>query len=115
MSEEKTESANPEGAPRAGGAKGGNGLVPVAQRVTEVVARADVGFGNSLFIRGQGNGLSWERGTRLACAGPSTWVWSTPQAREPVVFKLLLNDELWAKGEDVVVRAGQRVEIVPGF
>ncbi|HXP60188.1 MAG TPA: hypothetical protein VN829_06830, partial [Dongiaceae bacterium] len=74
VSEEKTESANAGGAPRPGGAKGGgNGSTPVAQPVTEVVARVDVGFGNTLFIRGQGNGLSWERGTRLACAGPSTW------------------------------------------
>jgi hypothetical protein len=97
-------------------AEGGNGGSASAERpVTEVVAKGDVGFGNSLFIRGEGDGLSWDRGTPLACTGPSTWVWSATQARDKVVFKLLLNDQIWAKGEDIMVNAGQRVEIVPGF
>jgi hypothetical protein len=32
-----------------------------------------------------------------------------------VVFKLLLNDQVWAKGEDVVVEAGRKIEVVPVF
>jgi hypothetical protein len=32
-----------------------------------------------------------------------------------VVFKLLLNDQVWAKGEDVVVEAGRKIEVVPFF
>jgi hypothetical protein len=32
-----------------------------------------------------------------------------------VVFKLLLNDQVWTKGEDAVVEAGRKIEVVPFF
>jgi hypothetical protein len=51
----------------------------------------------------------------LNCIDGSAWVWSTKQAKDKVVFKLLLNDQVWAKGEDVVVEAGRKIEIVPVF
>lgn len=83
--------------------------------ITTVTAKIDVGFGNALYIRGQGNGLSWDKGTLLQCVDPSTWVWSTPNARGEVVFKLLVNDEVWSQGEDLVVAPGRQVEVVPAF
>ena len=82
---------------------------------TIIQAKTDVGFGNSLFIRGQGDGLSWDKGLPLSCVDGSAWVWSTTGAKGKVVFKLLLNDQVWAKGEDVVVEAGRKIEIVPVF
>ena len=85
------------------------------ETVTVVEARINVGIGNALFIRGQGDGLSWDKGQPLNCVDPSTWVWSTTHAQEKVVFKLLLNDQIWAEGEDVVVEAGQRIQLAPGF
>jgi len=89
-------------------------LVP-SEQPTIIQARVDVGFGNSLFIRGQGDGLSWDKGIPLRCMDGSAWVWSTRQLKGKVVFKLLLNDQVWAKGEDVVVQAGRKIEIVPVF
>jgi hypothetical protein len=59
--------------------------------------------------------LSWEKGLPLNCIDGSAWVWSTRRAKGKVVFKLLLNDQLWAKGEDVVVEAGKEIEVVPVF
>jgi len=82
---------------------------------TVVEARIDVGVGNQVFIRGQGDGLSWLQGVPLKCIEPTKWVWSTAQASGKVVFKLLLNDQAWAGGEDVVIEAGRKVEIVPFF
>lgn len=87
---------------------------PVAA-ATEVEARIDVGLGNTLFIRGQGDGLSWDKGTPLTCKEASRWVWSTLSASERVVFKLLLNDIIWSQGEDMVVQPGKRIEVVPRF
>ena len=84
-------------------------------QATTVEARIDVGFGNALFIRGQGAGLSWDKGLPLECIDGSTWVWSAKQAKDKVVFKLLLNDQVWAGGEDVVLEPGKKIEIVPGF
>jgi hypothetical protein len=86
-----------------------------ANPATVVKVRIDVGLGNSLCIRGQGDGLNWFQGVPLKCVDPTTWVWSTTQARGKVVFKLLLNDQIWAKGEDIAVEAGQKIEIVPFF
>lgn len=88
---------------------------PPTEQVTMVEAKIDVGLGNLLFIRGQGDGLSWLQGVPLNCIDPTTWIWSTTQAREKVVFKLLLNDQVWAKGEDVVVEAGRKIDVVPLF
>ena len=85
------------------------------ETVTVVEARIDVGLGNALFIRGQGDGLTWDKGQRLECIGAGTWIWKTVQAREKIVFKLLLNDMLWAQGEDLVLEAGRRLEVVPSF
>jgi hypothetical protein len=82
---------------------------------TTVAARIDVGLGNTVFIRGQGNGLSWERGEPLHCADSSTWLWTTTNVKDKAVFKLLLNDRVWAQGDDLTVEAGKRIEVVPVF
>lgn len=81
---------------------------------TIIEAKINVGFGNNLFVRGQGAGLSWERGTPLTCVEPGTWRWSAPAA-EKLTCKLLLNDRVWAQGEDVTLTPGKRVAVVPAF
>lgn len=81
---------------------------------TTIEARIDVGFGNNLFVRGQGAGLSWELGTPLKCLDGRTWQWSA-KANSKLTFKLLLNDAVWAKGDDVVVPPGRKIAIVPAF
>ena len=86
----------------------------VTRPVTIIEAKIDVGFGNHLFVRGQGAGLSWERGTPLTCVGADTWRLAV-EATDRLQFKLLLNDRVWAKGEDVVVTPGKQVEVRPAF
>ena len=72
---------------------------------TTIKAKIDVGFGNNLFVRGQGAGLSWERGVPLTCVDGQTWQWSG-KADDRLTFKLLLNDSVWAKGEDIIAKQG---------
>jgi hypothetical protein len=79
-----------------------------------IEAKIDVGFGNRLFLRGQGEGLSWDRGTPLECVDSQTWRLTVP-SRDKLQFKLLINDSVWAKGEDVVATPGKRVQLVPAF
>jgi hypothetical protein len=79
-----------------------------------IEARIDVGFGNALYLRGEGEGLSWNQGILLTCVDSSTWKWSAPVS-DKVKFKLLLNDAVWAKGEDLEAAPGQKVEISPAF
>lgn len=88
-------------------------IVTAAAPIT-IEAKIDVGFGNKLFVRGQGAGLSWEQGTPLECVDSKTWRLTVP-AKDQLQFKLLLNDAVWAKGEDVVAAPGKRVEVVPAF
>jgi len=91
-----------------------NGAASAHAPVTTIKAKIDVGFGNILFVRGQGAGLSWERGVPLKCVDGQTWQWSG-KADDRLTFKLLLNDSVWAKGEDIVAKPGQKVEVVPTF
>jgi len=86
-----------------------------AKLVTTIEAKLDVGYGNSLFVRGQGDGLSWDKGTPLECRDASTWLWISRAVRDEIVFKLLLNDQVWAKGADLVLAAGKKIEVVPNF
>lgn len=86
-----------------------------AEGVTQVEAKIDVGWGNTLFIRGEGAGLSWDKGTPMACLDATTWIWLTTGAGSPVRFKLLINDELWAGGDDLAVAPGACIEVKPAF
>ncbi|MBE0543277.1 MAG: hypothetical protein IH623_18180 [Verrucomicrobia bacterium] len=79
-----------------------------------IEARIDVGYGNNLFLRGQGGGLSWERGIPLKCLDGQTWQWSG-KVEDNVKFKLLLNDCVWSQGDDFVAAPGQRLQVTPAF
>ena len=81
---------------------------PASSRVAAaaVLAKIDVGLGNTLFIRGQGGGLSWDKGIPLTCAGTSIWSWRSDQVVEKLIFKLLLNDTLWARGDNLEAAPG---------
>ena len=79
-----------------------------------IEAKIDVGYGNNLFVRGQGAGLSWERGVQLKNVDQKTWSIAIP-ASDKLQFKLLLNDMVWAQGEDLVATPGKAVKVVPTF
>ncbi len=80
----------------------------VAKKVeqTSLIARVDVGFGNSLYVRGSGAGLSWAKGTLLDNVSPYEWAFKSTKAKGEVEFKFVLNDEIWADGENLTVAAG---------
>ncbi len=82
---------------------------------TSIIARYDVGFGNQLFIRGEGPGLSWDRGIPMECRGADEWRWSSAAATQPFPFKLLINDHHWSEAENAVAEPGKTTEISPVF
>lgn len=79
-----------------------------------IEAKVDIGFGNNLFVRGQGAGLSWDHGLPLENVDSQTWRLTVP-AKDKVQFKLLINDSVWAQGEDIVATPGKKVELTPAF
>jgi hypothetical protein len=83
--------------------------------VTTITAMVDVGFGNSLTIRGEGQGLSWDEGQPMTCVEGATWIWSGQSGTERVKFKVLINDQLWCRGENIEIAAGAKLEVVPAF
>jgi len=82
---------------------------------TTVAANVNVGFGNSLFIRGEGAGLSWDKGVQLNCVSDDLWTIVLKGASKTVVFKLLLNDTEWSLGEDYSAQPGAVVTVKPLF
>jgi len=82
---------------------------------TTIVAKIDVGFENTLAIRGDGPGLSWDSGVTMKNLGPDTWQWSTTKAKNEFEVKFLVNDDTWCSGENLVVKPGSSVGITPGF
>lgn len=71
-----------------------------------IIARVDVGFGNQLYIRGAGADLSWEKGLQLENVSSYEWAFATTKAKSDVTFKFLINDELWAEGDNIIVAKG---------
>ena len=82
---------------------------------TNIIARVDVGFGNSLYVRGEGAGLSWEKGVAMDNVSPYEWSFKSTKAKGEVVFKFLINDEIWGEGEDLTVAAGSTSISSPTF
>jgi hypothetical protein len=82
---------------------------------TTITARIDVGFGNLLYLRGEGPGLSWEKGVPMNCLANDHWELALPESARGYSFKFLVNDLSWSTGADYIVAAGQSVTITPEF
>jgi len=84
--------------------------------VTRLLVTAYIGIGNRLFIRGDGPGLSWEKGVPLQFVSIGKWRWETADAAAPVRFKLFKNDEVEcvAPGE-CSLEVGSLQEITASF
>jgi hypothetical protein len=82
---------------------------------TSITAEIDIGFGNALYLRGEGAGLSWDRGVLMNCVSDSTWSLELGESSRPIIFKFLVNDLSWSAGEDYSVSPGTSVSVVPTF
>lgn len=82
---------------------------------TFITAKIDIGFGNQLFIRGTGPGLSWDQGTVMDCVGAGLWTIAVKNATAPVSFKVLVNDLSWSVGADFTAEPGQSITVSPEF
>jgi hypothetical protein len=82
---------------------------------TIIFAKIDIGFGNHLYIRGEGPSMSWDHGAAMDCVGTGLWTTTIKNAAIPVVFKLLVNDLSWSTGPDFVAEPGQSLTIDPSF
>jgi hypothetical protein len=84
-------------------------------KTTTLSALVDVGFGNTLYLRGDGPGLSWDKGVKLECVSDDCWTIKLGPSTKPIIFKFLLNDVAWSDGNDYIVTPGSSVELKPTF
>jgi hypothetical protein len=82
---------------------------------TRVEAEVNIGFGNTLYIRGAGCGLSWDKGVAMENKDVSFWVFETNKCKDDFEYKLLINDELWCEGENFVAKCHEKSTIAPKF
>jgi len=83
--------------------------------LTMIIAKVDAGWGNSVYIRGNGAGLNWEKGVLMQCVGDNEWLWEKKSVKSNFEFKFVLNDEVWAVGENVIGKAGEIHTYHPTF
>lgn len=83
---------------------------------TRLLVTAYIGIGNKLFLRGDGPGLSWQKGVPLQFVSIGKWRWETNDATTAVRGRLFKNDELecTALGE-IGVEPGQQREVSATF
>lgn len=82
---------------------------------TFITAKVNIGFGNHLYVRGEGPGLNWNHGIAMDCTGSDLWTATIKGATIPVTFKVLINDTTWSTGNDFTAEPGQSVTIIPAF
>ncbi len=82
---------------------------------TTIVANVDIGFGNTLFLRGSANGLSWSEGVPMDCKTDSSWSIDIAGVSTAFEFKVLINDEYWSAGYNEVAKPGVETVTTPVF
>jgi hypothetical protein len=83
---------------------------------TKIIVKYDVGFGNSLSIRGQGApGLSWDKGITLKNIKSNEWLLEITTSFTHAEFKVLINDKIYELGPNHTVKCGANLQYSPQF
>ncbi len=87
-----------------------------ADGATRLLVTAYIGIGNRLFIRGDGPGLSPEKGIPLQFVSIGKWRWETTEASGAVRVRLYKNDETECLGlGEIALDPGQQTEVTANF
>lgn len=86
---------------------------PVSKTI--ITAKIDIDFGNTLYLRGDGPGLSWDVGVPMNSVSADEWSVTLSGATSQIIFKFLVNDISWNVGDDYVVDPGSDVTLAPAF
>lgn len=83
---------------------------------TRLLVTAYIGIGNKLFIRGNGAGLSWDKGVPLQFVSIGKWRWETDEAHLPIAVRLYKNDQVECTSAGMItLEPGRQREIVATF
>jgi hypothetical protein len=110
--EESVREAEPPEAFRTGEVE----RVMTSDGATRLIVTAYIGIGNRLHIRGDGPGLSWDKGVPLQFVSIGKWRWETNEASGPVTYKLFKNDDLECSAVGTqVLDPGHQQEVTAAF
>lgn len=82
---------------------------------TRIIIKYDVGFNNTLFLRGKGANLSWDKGVSLKNVKNDEWIWETDTPFTTGEFKVLINDKHYEIGENHPLTCGANIHYTPKF
>lgn len=82
---------------------------------SRIVVHYDCGFPNTLYLRGTGSNLNWNKGIPMKNQGPNTWFWETDADLDSCEFKVLLNDQIYETGSNHSLKKGKCCEYTPRF
>lgn len=82
---------------------------------TRITVKYDVGFGNTLSLRGQGANLSWDKGVSMRNIKADEWIWETDTPFATAEFKTLINDKSYEIGRNHLLHSGTMVQYTPRF
>lgn len=90
---------------------------PLKERgpTTRITVKYDVGFNNSVHLRGEGANLSWDKGVKLKNIKSDEWSWETNIPFSKCEFKVLINDRQYELGENHKLICGTSYEFTPSF
>jgi predicted alpha/beta superfamily hydrolase len=94
---------------------GGGDDTPVGPLETTVLVHYDVGYGNTLHLRGDDAGLNWSTGMPCTWGAGNVWSCVLEGGDGAIALKPLHNDSTWARGWNWRVIAGQSLDIYPYF
>ncbi|MGC3999377.1 MAG: alpha-amylase family glycosyl hydrolase [Anaeromyxobacter sp.] len=95
-------------------------VIPVvvpSSATTTIRVHYDVGFGNSVAIRGSVSPLTWTKGAAAQWTTGNIWVYTTTDiaAGTRFEYKPLRNDVTWSTGSNYVGTGGATMDIYPSF
>lgn len=83
--------------------------------VTRILIKYDVGFNNTLYIRGNFANLNWIKGIPMQNLSADVWVWECDKIFPPGEFKVLINDNVYESGPNHNIECGAAINYTPQF
>ena len=80
---------------------------------TALIVNLMIGIGNKPFVRGNGPGLSQDKGVPMSFIGIGRWQWVSPDAEAPATVEVWKNDQS-PMGEPLHISGGEPLEVDEG-
>jgi len=87
----------------------------ISDQTRIIVAKINVGYGNTVYLRGEGGCLNWDLGVPMICSDNDRWIWCCQAGEAPTQFKFLRNDRDWALGDNQVMSGADIMVCYPKF